>query len=128
MERSDVVTTCFIRSSRKRKPEVEFQSAVIQYLQVRYGPRVWVLNHRGGIGQRAGIPDLLCCVNGRFLALEVKSPSGKGRLGPKQKLELEAIRQAGGKVAVVASFEELEEVLRGFEKEGNPNPLRGKAK
>lgn len=110
------MATCFIRSpGRKRKPEAELQSAVVQYLEVRFGSRVWILNHRGGIGQRSGIPDLLICLDGRFLALEIKASSGKGRLGPHQKLELEAIRQAGGKAAVVASFEELEEVLREFE-------------
>lgn len=109
------MTTCFIRSGRKRKPESQFQSTVIQYLQIRYGARIWILNHRGGIGQRAGIPDLLCCIDGHFLALEIKSPSGKGRLGPRQKLELEAIRQARGVAAVISSWEELEKALSELE-------------
>lgn len=105
--------TIFLRSpGRKRKPEADFQRAIVQYLKARFGPKVWILNHRGGIGQRAGVPDLLCCIDGRFLALEVKSPLGTGRLGPRQREELEAIRQAGGVVAVVSNWEELEEVLK----------------
>lgn len=106
---------CPIRSSRKRKPEAEFQSVVIRYLQVRYGPRVWILNHLGGLWQRSGVPDLLICLDGRFLALEIKSPLGTGRLGPRQAGELEAIRQAGGIAAVVSSWEELEATLAAFE-------------
>lgn len=109
------MTTCFIRSSRKRKPEAEFQSAVVKFLGHRFGPRFWYINHLGGLGQRAGIPDLLCCIDGHFLALEIKSPSRQGRLGPKQKRELEAIRQAGWKAVVVATWEDLDEVIRALE-------------
>lgn len=85
------MATCFIRSGRKHKPEAEFQRTIIQYLKIRFGPRFWCINHLGGLGQRVGVPDLLCCVHGCLEALEIKSPSGKGRLGFRQKEELEAI-------------------------------------
>lgn len=112
------MTTIFLRGAggRKRKPEAEFQSAVIQYLQIHFGPRFWHINHLGGLGQRSGIPDILACIGGRFLALEIKSPTGKGRLGPQQQEELEAIRAAGGVAGVVASWEELERLLEELER------------
>lgn len=105
---------------RGKKPEAEFQSAVVKFLEHRFGPRFWYINHLGGLGQRAGIPDLLCCVDGRFLALEIKSPTGTGRLGPSQKLELEAIRRAGGVAGVVASWDELEALLEEVERSTTP--------
>lgn len=43
---------------------------------------------------RAGIPDFVCCVNGRFLAIEAKA--GKGMPTALQAREHERIEQAGG--------------------------------
>ncbi len=43
---------------------------------------------------RVGIPDIICCVNGRFLAIECKA--GGGTTTALQERELNAIRLAGG--------------------------------
>jgi hypothetical protein len=48
---------------------------------------------------RAGIPDIVACVNGRFLAVECKA--GKGKTTALQDRELAAIRAAGGVSLVV---------------------------
>lgn len=50
-----------------------------------------------GMG-RAGIPDIICCANGRFLAIECKA--GKGKTTALQDREIAAIQAAGG-VAIV---------------------------
>ncbi len=47
---------------------------------------------------RVGVPDIICCVNGYFLALECKA--GKGKPTALQDRELAAITKAGG-VAIV---------------------------
>lgn len=52
----------------------------------------------GGYG-RAGIPDIVCCVNGFFLAIECKA--GKGQTTALQERELENIRMSGGLALVV---------------------------
>lgn len=31
----------------------------------------------GGEFTKAGVPDILCCCNGRFIGIEVKAPKGK---------------------------------------------------
>ena len=49
----------------------------------------------------AGTPDLLCCVNGKFVAIEVKKPTG-GVVSELQKLKIKQIRNAGG-IAFVAN-------------------------
>lgn len=51
-----------------------------------------------GMG-RAGIPDIICCANGRFLAIECKA--GKGTTTALQEKELAAIRAAGGVALVI---------------------------
>ena len=63
-----------------------------------------------GLG-RAGIPDLVCCYNGRFLGIECKA--GKGKTTAQQERELDAIRAAGGFAFVVreTNLEELKEQL-----------------
>lgn len=48
---------------------------------------------------RAGIPDIICCLNGRFFAIECKA--GKGKTTALQDRELARISQAGGYVLVV---------------------------
>lgn len=45
---------------------------------------------------KAGTPDLLCCVNGHFVAVEVKAE--KGRPSPLQLYNIDKIRKAGGAV------------------------------
>lgn len=51
---------------------------------------------------RSGVPDIVCCVSGFFLAIECKA--GKNKLTALQTNEIEAIRRANG-VAVVANEE-----------------------
>ena len=51
---------------------------------------------------RSGVPDIIACVNGRFLAIECKA--GGGKLTALQVREVEHIRRCGG-VAVVANEE-----------------------
>ena len=54
-----------------------------------------------GMG-RSGVPDIICCVNGHFLAIEVKA--GKNKPTALQVMEIEAIRRNNG-TAVVANEE-----------------------
>lgn len=63
----------------------------------------------GGPYQSAGIPDIIGCIGGRFVALEVKVPGNKAtRL---QELVISRIRVAGGIAGVVTSVEEAMRVL-----------------
>jgi Holliday junction resolvase len=64
-----------------------------------------------GLG-RAGIPDLICCVNGYFLAIECKA--GKGKTTALQDREIAAIHTAGGAALVVNenNLAELEHTIK----------------
>jgi Holliday junction resolvase len=54
-----------------------------------------------GMG-RSGVPDIICCVDGNFLAIECKA--GKGKTTALQDVEIESIRRAGGTALVVNEF------------------------
>lgn len=65
---------------------------------------------QAGMG-RAGIPDIICCCNGRFLGIECKA--GKGKTTALQDRELAAIHAAGGFAYVVRETDiaKLKEIL-----------------
>jgi hypothetical protein len=58
-----------------------------------------------------GTPDILCCIQGRFVAIEIKSKGGK--LSALQKVKLQKIIDAGGIGIEVnpSNFEEAKYVL-----------------
>lgn len=72
----------------------------------------WWVKFHGNAFTRDGVPDLLCCVNGKFLAIEVKGDGGEP--SELQLHEIEEIKKAGG-VALVSypdDFDELKELIR----------------
>lgn len=55
----------------------------------------WFIKYWGGSQfTKAGIPDLLCCVNGYFVAIELKAKNGKA--SELQKYQISKIRDANG--------------------------------
>jgi hypothetical protein len=76
-------------------------------------PDAVVYKIHGGPAQEAGIPDLICCVQGRFIGLEVKrrQPSetemhAYGRTTEIQAYQRDRIRAAGGWCSTVLSVDE----------------------
>ena len=71
--------------------------------------KVW-----GGGFQKAGIPDIIACINGRFVAIEVKAAAGKP--SPLQTHNIQLINDAKGfgVITYPDDFEQLKEVLYGI--------------
>ena len=65
---------------------------------------------QNGMG-KTGIPDFICCHNGRFLAIETKAPGKRDALTPNQHREIQAIHAAGGAAIVVDDVAQLEVVF-----------------
>ena len=61
---------------------------------------------------RKGIPDILGCYRGHFMAIEVKSESGK--LTPWQEVEIREIRQSRGVAFVARSAKDVELMIKGW--------------
>lgn len=51
-----------------------------------------------GMG-RSGVPDIICCLNGKFLAIECKA--GTNKPTPLQEHEIQSIKNAGGTAFVI---------------------------
>ena len=88
------------------KREKDLQDKVIEYLKER---NIYVLNiHGGGWGGR-GTPDLLLCLNGKFVALELKVEGNK--LEPAQIIHKRKIERNGGLHYAPYSFAEFVEIM-----------------
>jgi len=61
---------------------------------------------------RSGVPDIICCVAGKFLAIECKA--GGNKPTALQVHEIEQIRSAGGVAVVVneANWDSTREIIR----------------
>ena len=97
------------------KNESQLVSQIKNYLKTKgaYCEKIF-----GGGFQSAGIPDIIACYRGYFVAIEVKSPTGKGRASDIQKLKIKAIREAGGVAFITDNLEDVEKVFN-FIDEGN---------
>lgn len=62
--------------------------------------------HGGSQFQSVGIPDLIACVNGRFVGIEVKRPKG-GVVSKVQQVKINLINMAGGVALVATSVDEV---------------------
>ena len=71
----------------------------------------WYFKVHGSIYQPAGIPDILACINGKFVAIEVKRTDG-GVISPLQKAQIEKIKENGGIAGVACSMEDFLEILK----------------
>ena len=65
----------------------------------------------GGGFQAGGIPDILACLNGYFIGIELKSPTEKGRPRDLQLIKVMEIRKAGGIAFFSHDLSEVEYVL-----------------
>ena len=72
-------------------------------------PRCFAWKEHGGMYGSAGIPDVICCLDGRFFAFEVKTP--EGRVTRLQEQTIHRIKVAGGHAYVVRSVEDVKAVL-----------------
>ena len=76
-------------------------------------PECFFWKEHGGQYGTAGIPDIIVCHRGRFIALEAKV--GRNQPTRLQAATIVQIRHAGGIAAVVRSVEDVKAVLSGKE-------------
>jgi hypothetical protein len=72
-------------------------------------PRCLAWKEHGGRYGTAGLPDIIACVDGRFVGLEVKRPGGK--LTALQLSTLERIRAAGGVAEMIDSVDKAKAII-----------------
>lgn len=74
-------------------------------------PNTWFYKNWSGPYSKSGIPDIIACVNGHFVALEVKAENGK--VSDLQKRNVRLINECKGQAYIVypKDFETLKERL-----------------
>ena len=82
-------------------------AAIMRYLKTV--PHCFCWKTHGGMYGTAGMPDIIICLNGRFVALEVKTPTGK--LTKIQESTLKRIKDAKGNAYKVTSLQDVKEIV-----------------
>ena len=89
--------------------EKNFENKIKEYIEARGG---WQVKFFANAYTKSGIPDILSCVNGHFLAIEVKAPNGTP--SELQKHHVRKILYSGGFAVIVCpkQFEDLQYLIR----------------
>ena len=90
-------------------PESKVKAAVVKLLKQYGAYYFYPATHGYG---RSGVPDIVCCIKGKFLAIECKA--GKGETTALQEREINAIRTAQGIAAVAreTNLDMIEQILK----------------
>lgn len=87
--------------------------AKIRKAIIREYPEAWIFKVHGNPYQKAGVPDLLVCVEGRLVGIEVKhrKPGESrshaiARTTPEQREQIRQINAAGGTAATALDEQE----------------------
>jgi len=91
-------------------PEGKVKAAIKAFLKTL--PRCWFfMPVSNGMGTM-GIPDIICCYRGVFLAIECKAPGKVANTTPLQMAQITGIRDAQGHALVVDSVDTLKVYLK----------------
>ena len=88
--------------------EKDITNSIIRYLKTV--PLCFCWKRHGGQFGTAGLPDIICCYRGQFVAFEVKTESGK--LTKLQESMIAKIKAAKGYAYKVTSVQEVKEILK----------------
>jgi Holliday junction resolvase len=94
--------------------ESQIQAAILNYLR-SLGWWCWAV--KAAVCNERGVPDVLCCYKGRFVAFEIKTQ--KGKLSGPQKIQILRIHRAGGRASMVRSIDEVKKILQEIDTEEN---------
>lgn len=89
--------------------EKTITNQILKYLKSE--SECFAFKEHGGIYGVSGIPDIICCYKGKFMAFEVKTPQGK--LSKLQEITIKRINEAGGMAFKVTSLQEVKDILKG---------------
>lgn len=91
--------------------EKDITNKILRYLKGL--DHCYCFKEHGGSYGSSGIPDIICCYRGRFLAFEVKTP--KGKTTPLQDIAIRKICEADGIALVVRSVDDVKSVINEME-------------
>lgn len=91
--------------------EKQFENKIKRYIKER---GCYCVKYHGNYFSENGTPDILACVNGYFLAIEVKAENGHP--SELQRVKVNAIRKAGGFAYIVypSDWNRLKDIIDGL--------------
>lgn len=91
--------------------EKVFENKIKRYLKER---NCYCVKYHGNRFSTSGTPDILACINGYFVAIEVKADNGKP--SELQLVKIDDIRKAGGFAYVVypSGWKRLKDIIDGL--------------
>lgn len=95
------------------KPEKKLQDKAIRYLRER---GIYYLNLYGDGRSGKGKPDIIACINGRFVSFELKV--GSNDMQDDQKIHKLRIERSGGLHYSPYTLEEFITIVEGLRNEG----------
>lgn len=84
---------------------------VKEYIKTAYREDAWFFKTSGNAAQKSGIPDILACVRGHFIAIETKREDGSGTPSEQQIIECKKIMKAGGYAIISKDFDEIKKFI-----------------
>ena len=94
------------------RSEQAIQSDILKYLK-----SVGAYTIKVSAATKAGIPDIICCYKGRFIAIEVKRPETKTNISPLQVANITMIINAQGEALVAWSKDMVKTFIDNIDKE-----------
>ena len=91
--------------------ERDIVAAILRLL--RKTPCCFAWKEHGGMYGTAGIPDIIACIGGRFVAFEVNTPTGQ--MTKLQEITIQKIKDAKGQAFKVTSAAEVAAILKMME-------------
>jgi len=88
--------------------EQDVQKKIINELEAR---GAWVI--KTITTNKRGCPDILACLNGLFLAIEVKAKGRMTTVTPLQRYQIDQITEAGGLAFAADCVDTVKEILDG---------------
>jgi Holliday junction resolvase len=94
------------------RSEQAIQSDILKYLK-----SVGAYTIKVAAATKSGVPDIICCYKGRFIAIEVKRPETKTNISPLQVANITMIINAQGEALVAWDKEMVKTFIDNIDKE-----------
>ncbi len=92
----------------KNSVEQAIQTSIIRYIKSIGG--LPIKQNQIGIYAQAGVPDIIACIKGKFVAIEVKRPGKKPE--PIQEAFLESITKKGGLAFWADNLDKVKNIIK----------------
>jgi len=93
--------------------EQDYQKKIVKALEAKGAYVVKVV-----AATKKGVPDILACYRGHFLAIEVKTPLTRANVSKLQDYNLDLVSEAGGISGIAVEVDDIMPFLREIDNEG----------